>query len=73
MSTILAGIDAYKQTYKTYPSTLSVLGGAPETCATVATAAAACLIDNVLASGEKSGYNYRYRAIDTTQNGRLRP
>ncbi|SRR5713226_2736273 len=71
VSAILAGMDQYKETYKTYPPTLSALGGAPETCATVATAAAACLIDNVLASGEKSGYNYRYHAINTTQNGRL--
>jgi hypothetical protein len=71
MPTILAGIDLYKQTYKTYPPTLSALGGAPATCATVATATAACLIDNVLASGEKSGYSYRYKAIDTTQNGRV--
>jgi hypothetical protein len=67
--TILAGMDMYKQTYKTYPPALSALGGAPETCATVATATAACLIDDVLASGEKSGYIFRYRAIDTKQNG----
>jgi hypothetical protein len=37
----------------------------------VATAAAACLIDKVLASGEKSGYGYRYQAIDTTHSGIL--
>lgn len=71
MPTILAGINLYKQTYKTYPPTLSALGGAPATCATVATAAAACLIDNVLASGEKSGYVVRYKAIDTLQSGRF--
>jgi len=69
MPTILAGMDLYKQTYKTYPPTLSALGGAPATCATVATAAAACLIDNVLASGEKSGYIVRYKAIDTLRSG----
>jgi hypothetical protein len=68
---ILTGIIEYEHTYKTYLPTLSALGGAPATCATVATAAAACLIDNVLASGEKSGYSYRYKAIDTTQNGRF--
>lgn len=55
MSAILAGISTYKQTYKTYPLSLSALGGVPATCASVATATAACLIDNVLASGEKSG------------------
>lgn len=71
MPTILAGIDLYKQTYKTYPPTLSALGGAPATCATVATAAAACLIDDTLASGEKSGYIVRYKPIDTTRNGRF--
>jgi type IV pilus assembly protein PilA len=68
---ILTGIIEYEHTYKTYPPTLSALGGAPATCATAATATAACLIDNVLASGEKSGYSYRYKAIDTTQNGRF--
>lgn len=69
--TILAGMELYKQTYKTYPPALSALGGAPATCTTVATAAAACLIDNVLASGEKSGYILRYKAIDTLQSGRF--
>lgn len=71
MPTILAGMELYKQTYKTYPPTLSALGGVPATCATVATAAAACLIDNVLASGEKSGYILRYKAIDTLRSGRF--
>jgi hypothetical protein len=69
MPTILAGMELYKQTYKTYPPMLSALGGAPAACATVATAAAACLIDNVLASGEKSGYILRYKAIDTLRSG----
>ncbi len=35
---------------------LANLGGAPATCTTGATSAAACLIDQVLASGSKSGY-----------------
>jgi hypothetical protein len=71
MPTILAGMELYKQTYKTYPPALSALGGAPATCATVATAAAACLIDDVLASGEKSGYIFRYKAIDASRSGRF--
>jgi type IV pilus assembly protein PilA len=71
LRTILTGIIEYQHTYKTYPPTLSALGGAPATCATVATAAAACLIDNVLASGEKSGYIFRYKAIDASPSGRL--
>jgi hypothetical protein len=71
MPAILRGMDLYKQTYKTYPPALSALGGAPATCATVATAAAACLIDDVLASGEKSGYILRYKAIDTLRSGRF--
>jgi hypothetical protein len=68
---ILTGIIEYEHAYKTYPPTLSALGGVPATCATVATAAAACLIDDVLASGEKSGYIFRYRAIDTSRSGRF--
>jgi hypothetical protein len=68
---ILSGIVEYKRTYKTYPPTLAALGGTPASCARDrdATAAAACLIDDVLASGEKSGYSYRYKAIDTLGNG----
>jgi prepilin-type N-terminal cleavage/methylation domain-containing protein len=46
----------------TYPNigfvALANLGGAPATCATPpVTPAAACIIDNVLAGGIKSGYN----------------
>ncbi|MGB9433664.1 MAG: prepilin-type N-terminal cleavage/methylation domain-containing protein [Candidatus Acidiferrum sp.] len=41
-----------------YAATLAVLGGAASSCtgATSATSAQACLIDNVLATGTKSGY-----------------
>jgi hypothetical protein len=34
------------------------------TCSAGASAATACLIDNVLASGEKSGFTYRYKLKD---------
>ena len=71
MSAIFTGIAQYEQTYKTYPPTLSALGGDPGTCVKGATAVAACLIDDVLASGLKSGYTYHYEASATTQSGRL--
>ena len=71
MSNLLAGMFTYKYAYKTYPPTLSALGGDPATCAEGATPAAACLIDDVWASGEKSGYSIRYKAIDTLRNGKF--
>ena len=71
MNAIFAGIVQYKQTYRTYPPTLSALGGDPDTCVKGATAVAACLIDPVLASGLKSGYIIHYKASATTQSGRL--
>ncbi|HUC54939.1 MAG TPA: type II secretion system protein [Candidatus Cybelea sp.] len=41
-----------------FPATLSALGG-PAPCTTsLATSAGACLIDEVLAAGTKSGYNF---------------
>jgi hypothetical protein len=68
---ILAGIVQYEQTYKTYPPKLSALGGDPATCAKGATASNACLIDDVLASGQKSRYIYKYKASATTASGRV--
>ncbi len=65
---ILSGIALYKQTYKTYPPSLSALGGVPSTCNAAATSANACLIDNVLASGEKFGYRYHYEAFGTARS-----
>lgn len=49
----------YASTYENgFSPTLESLGGSPE-CAP--SAATACLIDNTLASGEKSGYRFTYR------------
>jgi hypothetical protein len=61
---LLTAIVTYRQTYKAYPPTLSALGGTVATCTAGASAAAACLIDNVLASGEKSGITYHYTLKD---------
>jgi len=57
----LRTINTAEVTYSTtYPATgftaLSALGGTAP--CTTATSAAACLIDNVLATGTKSGYNF---------------
>src|SRR5256886_2294579 len=47
----------------TYPSigfaSLAALGGVASTCATTATSTAACLIDDTLATGTKSGYTFK--------------
>jgi hypothetical protein len=64
---LLASITQYELIYKTYPPTLSALGGA----GSAANQSHAGLIDPVLASGRKGGYEYRYRAIDTPQSGRF--
>ena len=64
-------INTAEVTYATaYPNTgysanVASLGGVPATCATTATPAAACLIDNVLANAtgagtSKSGYWFAY-------------
>ena len=56
-------INTAEVTYSTtYPSvgfaTLAQLGGAAGTCATTATSALACLVDDTLAAGVKSGYTF---------------
>ena len=61
---LLTAIVTYRETYKKYPPTLSALGGSAATCTEGASAATACLIDNVLASGEKSGITYHYTLKD---------
>jgi len=51
----------YNSTYGVgFADSLTKLGGAAATCATAtgATSAGACLIDDVLAAGSKSGYNF---------------
>ncbi|MGH9602198.1 MAG: pili assembly chaperone [Terriglobales bacterium] len=57
--------------YSTYPKrgfapSLRALGG-PAPCTT--SAETACLIDDVLANGLKSGYRYSYRAFDHDRDG----
>jgi hypothetical protein len=63
------GLQIYKRTYKTYPPTLSSLGGSPTQCAAGGSSSATCLVDDFLAKGEKSGYLYSYSAIDSTGRG----
>ncbi|HXX16909.1 MAG TPA: prepilin-type N-terminal cleavage/methylation domain-containing protein [Candidatus Eremiobacteraceae bacterium] len=61
LRTINTAEVTYSNNYPTlgYTGTLAQLGGNPATCATApATSTAACLIDNVLALGTKSGYNF---------------
>jgi type IV pilus assembly protein PilA len=60
--TINTAMVTYSTAYPTvgFATALANLGGAPATCATAtgATSTTACLIDNVLAAGTKSGYNF---------------
>ena len=65
---ILTGIIEYEHAYKTYPPTLSALGGPT---GSTPSAEHAELIDDLLAAGVKSGYSYGYKAIDTLRSGRL--
>jgi type IV pilus assembly protein PilA len=62
LRTINTAMVTYSNNYPTigYSATLAALGGAPATCATAtgAVSTGACLIDNVLALGTKSGYNF---------------
>jgi type IV pilus assembly protein PilA len=62
LRTINTAEVTYNTNYPTvgYTGTLAQLGGASATCATAtgASSTTACLIDNVLASGTKSGYNF---------------
>jgi type IV pilus assembly protein PilA len=62
LRTINTAEVTYNTNYPTvgYTGTIAQLGGTPATCATAtgATSTTACLIDNVLAAGTKSGYNF---------------
>ena len=50
----------YSTTYPTigFTGTLTVLGGAASSCSSGASSTVACLIDDVLAKGTKSGYKF---------------
>jgi prepilin-type N-terminal cleavage/methylation domain-containing protein len=60
LRTINTAMVTYSTNYPSvgYAATLATLGGAASACTgtTAATSAQACLIDNVLATGTKSGY-----------------
>jgi type IV pilus assembly protein PilA len=59
LRTINTGEVTYSSTYPDQGfAVLSSLGGDPSTCTTSASSTSACLIDNVLASGTKSGYSF---------------
>src|SRR5574337_1895211 len=57
---------SYTTTYGAFPATLAALG---PPAAPPATAAAADLIDSVLAAGVKSGYTFTYAPPGTTAGG----
>ena len=66
LRTINTGEVTYNNTYPGNFATLTSLGpGATPTCGTPAVGAA-CLIDNLLASGTKSGYNFTVAQTATT-------
>jgi hypothetical protein len=71
LDSILKGLQIYRKAYKTYPPTLSALGGSPTTCAKGGSSTEACLVDNVLANGEKSGYRFHYSVFGSTESGRI--
>ena len=65
---ILTALEAYKQRYKSYPSHFSALGGSP---IEPDSAEHSHLIDDVLSSGEKSGYKIYYTPIESKHNGNI--
>jgi len=60
LRTINTAEVTYSNNYPTdgFTATLQNLGGAATTCTNAATSTAACLIDNTLAGGTKSGYSF---------------
>ena len=74
MRTINTAQVAYNATYPDigYATTLTVLGppGSSSSCLNSgdATSTTACLLDNVLSSGTKAGYNFKITAGTTTPN-----
>lgn len=70
LRTITTAQATYQQTYGGgYAPSLAALG--PAAGGGAPTAAAADLIDQVLAAGSKAGYNYIYVAIDANGDGRV--
>ena len=68
LRTINTAEVTYSTTYPTigFTATLTNLGGTATACASTITSTQACLIDNVLASGTKSGYTFSATAGSTT-------
>jgi type IV pilus assembly protein PilA len=66
LRTLTTSAISYSTTYGGYPHTLANLGPA-----TSATSTSADLIDSVLASGSKSGYNFTYLAGATDSAGNV--
>jgi prepilin-type N-terminal cleavage/methylation domain-containing protein len=66
MRTINTACVVYSTTYGGYPSALSNLGPA-----TTATSGTADLVDSVLATGTKSGYEFTYAATSTDASGNV--
>jgi type IV pilus assembly protein PilA len=66
LRTINTSAVTYSSTYpgNGYPLTLAVMGGAAGTC--TAAVATACLLDQVLAAGTKSGYTFGLTGIAGT-------
>jgi type IV pilus assembly protein PilA len=68
LRTITTANVVYSTTYQIgYSPDLPTLGGN----ATAPTVTAAGLIDSILASGAKSGYNYSYSVVSTDGNGQV--
>jgi prepilin-type N-terminal cleavage/methylation domain-containing protein len=69
LRSISTSVLAFESTYQTgFPPNLSNLG--PPPAATLPSAAAADLIDALLAGGSRSGYNLSYVAADTDGDGK---
>jgi prepilin-type N-terminal cleavage/methylation domain-containing protein len=58
--TINTAMVTYSTTYPAvgFAANLAALGGAAAACTAAATSSSACLIDNILAKGTKSGYQF---------------
>ena len=68
LRTINTAEVTYSTTYPTvgFAATLVVMGGTASACATTISTTQACLIDNVLAGGTKSGYTFSIPASGGT-------
>ena len=69
MRSVCTSIISYETTYQLgFPNNLAELG--PPPAGTPPSAAAADLMDSLLASGTRSGYSFTYVASDTNGDGR---